>query len=283
MHICRMEAYFEFAITCNEDIKELLIAELAELEYEGFIETDEGFSAYIPQSLHNPLVYNDLLLKYGINPNDVPHSVIEPQNWNAQWEASYEPIIVADKILVRAPFHDLQMNYEHTITIQPKNTFGTGHHETTQLVLELMLEQDFNNKQIFDYGCGTGVLGLMALKLGATQIVGNDIDEWCLDNITENKNLNNLQNFEFRLGSLSVIKATETFDGVLANINKNILLNSFSDITKHMKPGAFLLISGFYETDLADLKKATDPLGLQFKKHLVKNDWCAAQFMYQPK
>lgn len=283
MHICRMEAYFEFAITCNEDIKELLIAELAELEYEGFIETDEGFSAYIPQSLHNPLVYNDLLLKYGINPNDVPHSVIEPQNWNAQWEASYEPIIVADKILVRAPFHDLQMSYEHTITIQPKNTFGTGHHETTQLVLELMLEQDFNNKQIFDYGCGTGVLGLMALKLGAAQIVGNDIDEWCLDNITENKNLNNLQNFEFRLGSLSVIKATETFDGVLANINKNILLNSFSDITKHMKPGAFLLISGFYETDLADLKKATDPLGLQFKKHLVKNDWCAAQFMYQPK
>lgn len=283
MHICRMEAYFEFAITCNEDIKELLIAELAELEYEGFIETDEGFSAYIPQSLHNPLVYNDLLLKYGINPNDVPHSVIEPQNWNAQWEASYEPIIVADKILVRAPFHDLQMNYAHTITIQPKNTFGTGHHETTQLVLELMLAQDFNSKQIFDYGCGTGVLGLMALKLGAAQIVGNDIDEWCLDNITENKNLNNLQNFEFRLGSLSVIKATETFDGVLANINKNILLNSFSDITKHMKPGAFLLISGFYETDLADLKKATDPLGLQFKKHLVKNDWCAAQFMYQPK
>jgi hypothetical protein len=119
-----MEAYFEFAITCNEDIKELLIAELAELEYEGFIETDEGFSAYIPQSLHNALTYNDLLLKYGINPNDVPHSVIEPQNWNAQWEASYEPIIVADKILVRAPFHDLQMNYEHTITIQPKNTFG---------------------------------------------------------------------------------------------------------------------------------------------------------------
>ncbi len=278
-----MEAYFEFAITCNEDIKELLIAELAELDYEGFIETDEGFSAYIPQSLHNPLIYNDLLLKYGINPNDVPHSVIEPQNWNAQWEASYEPIIVADKILVRAPFHDLQMNYEYTITIQPKNTFGTGHHETTQLVLELMLEQNFNNKYIFDYGCGTGVLGLMALKLGATQIVGNDIDEWCLDNIAENKNLNNLQNFEFRLGSLLVIKASETFDGVLANINKNILLNSFSDITKHMKPGAFLLISGFYETDLADLKKATEPLGLQFKKHLVKNNWCAAQFMYQPK
>lgn len=278
-----MEAYFEFAIICDKDTRELLVAELAELEYEGFIETDEGFSAYIPQSLHNPLMYNDLLLKYGINPNDVPHSIIEPQNWNAQWEASYEPIVVADKILVRAPFHDIKMDYAHTITIQPKNTFGTGHHETTQLVLELMLEQDFTNKQIFDYGCGTGVLGLMALKLGAAQIIGNDIDEWCIDNITENKNLNNLINFEFRLGTLSVIKETETFDGVLANINKNILLSSFTTIIKHMKPGAFLLISGFYESDLIDLKNATEPLGLHLKKHLVKNNWCAAQFAYQPK
>ena len=278
-----MEAYFEFAIICDEDTRELLVAELAELEYEGFIETDEGFSAYIPQSLYNPLMYNDLLLKYGINPNDVPHSIIEPQNWNAQWEASYEPIVVADKILVRAPFHDIKMDYDHTITIQPKNTFGTGHHETTQLVLELMLEQDFTNKQIFDYGCGTGVLGLMALKLGAAQIIGNDIDEWCIDNITENKNLNNLINFEFRLGTLSVIKETETFDGVLANINKNILLSSFTTIIKHMKPGAFLLISGFYESDLIDLKNATEPLGLHFKNHLVKNNWCAAQFAYQPK
>jgi len=277
-----MEAYFEFAIICDNYTKELLIAELAELDYEGFIETDAGFSAYIPQSLHHPLRYNDLLLKYGINPNDVPHSIIEPQNWNAQWEASYEPIVVADVILVRAPFHDLQMDYAHTITIQPKNTFGTGHHETTQLVLELMLEQDFTNKQIFDYGCGTGVLGLMALKLGAGQIIGNDIDDWCIDNIAENKGLNNLDHFEFRLGTLSVIKVTEIFDGVLANINKNILLSSFSTMVKHMKPGSFLLISGFYESDLIDLKNVTEALGLQFKKHLVKNNWCAAQFNYQP-
>ena len=277
-----MEAYFEFAITCNEDIRDLLIAELAELDYDGFIETDEGFSAYIPKSLHNALTYNDMLLKYGLNPNMMPHSVIEPQNWNAQWEASYEPIIVADKILVRAPFHNEELNYPHTITIQPKNTFGTGHHETTQLVLELMLEEDFNNKVIFDYGCGTGVLGLMALKFGAANIIANDIDEWCLDNIAENKALNNLTNFEFRLGTLSVIKVTEMFDGVLANINKNILLDSFGAITTHLKPNAFLIISGFYHSDLIDLQNAALPLGLTLDKYLVKNNWCSAKFTFKP-
>lgn len=278
-----MEAYFEFTITCNSDVKDMLVAELAEVGYEGFVENEDGFSAFIPQSEHQPLLYNDLLLKYGINPNNVPHSIIQPQNWNAQWEANYEPIIVADKILVRAPFHQLETAYEHVITIQPKNTFGTGHHETTQLVLELMLQQDFKDQQIFDYGCGTGVLGLMALKLGAAQIVGNDIDPWCLDNIDENKQLNGLQHFEFRLGNLAVLKSDELFDGVLANINKNILLDSFGLLAKHMKPGAFLLISGFYQTDLTDLQLAAEAVGLQLKNHLIKNNWCAAQLQFVPK
>lgn len=277
-----MEPYYEFTVTCNEDIRELLIAELAEIGYEGFVEHEEGFSAYITQSMHHELMYNDLLLKYGINPNDVPHSVIAPQNWNAQWEANYEPIIVADRILVRAPFHQLEDTYPYTITIQPKNTFGTGHHETTQLVLELMLQRDFNKLSVFDYGCGTGVLGLMALKLGAQQVVGNDIDEWCMDNIAENKMLNQLDAFEFRLGTLTVLNKQEKFDAILANINKNILLDSFEQLAGHMKPGAFLIISGFYEHDLTDLEKAAASQGLKLEQHLVKNDWCAARLLFAP-
>lgn len=277
-----MEPYYEFTVICNDDIRELLIAELSEIGYEGFVEHEEGFSAYIIQSLHQELMYNDLLLKYGINPNDVPHSVIEPQNWNAQWEANYEPIIVADRLLVRAPFHNMDTEYEYTITIQPKNTFGTGHHETTQLVLELMLQQNFTGLQIFDYGCGTGVLGLMALKFGANKVTGNDIDEWCVDNIAENKQLNQLEAFEFRLGDLSVLSADEQFDGILANINKNILLYSFKELTSHMKPGAFLIISGFYEPDLSDLEEAATAQGLQLQQHLVKNNWCAARLLFAP-
>lgn len=273
-----MEPYFEFAITCDEDTRELLIAELAEAGYEGFMETEQGFSAFIPRSQHRALVFNDVLLKYGINPEAVPHSMVEQQNWNAQWEASYEPIVVADQIMVRAPFHPQGGDYRHVITIQPKNTFGTGHHETTQLVLELMLKQDFTGKRVFDYGCGTGVLGLMALKLGAAYAIGNDIDEWCLDNIAENKQLNGVTDFEFRLGDLSVLDQHELFDAVLANINKNILLRSFPELSIHMKPQAVLLISGFYESDLEDLIAAAKTNGLVPDIHLVKNEWCAAVF-----
>lgn len=283
LYIRGMDTYFEFTIECSEETKELLIAELAEIGYDGFVDHDNGFSAFIPQAEFNAVLYNDILLKYQVNPNDVPHSVIEPQNWNAQWEANYEPIIVADKILVRAPFHQVDEAYEHVITIQPKNTFGTGHHETTQLVLELLLSQPVKDTTLFDYGCGTGVLGLMALKLGAKHIIGNDIDTWCVDNIDENKHLNNLTAFEFRLGNLAVLKTDELFDGILANINKNILLDSFRILVKHMKPGAFLLISGFYETDLSDLQGAAEQVGLQLRKHISKNNWCAAQLQFVPK
>ena len=275
-----MESYLEFVITCTGEVKDMLIAELAELGYEAFVESEDGFSAFIPQSLHTEATFNEVLLRYGLNPNTIPHNIIPQQNWNAQWEANYEPIIIADKILVCAPFHQLDMGYEHTLIIQPKNTFGTGHHETTQLVLELMLKNDFKGASVFDFGCGTGVLGLMALRLGAKQIVGNDIDEWCVDNIAENKSLNNLPDFEFRLGDLSQLKQGELFDAVLANINKNILLESFKTLSKHAKPGALLLISGFYEKDLADIRYAAEFYQFDYITHLTKNEWCAAQFKF---
>lgn len=271
-----MDAYFEFAITCDNDTRDMLIAELSDEGYEGFLETETGFSAYIPQKLFSELMFNDVLLKYGINPKLVPQSVIQPQNWNAQWEANYEPIIVENRLMIRAPFHEEGTTYEHVITIQPKNTFGTGHHETTQSVLALMLDEDFSNKQVFDYGCGTGVLGITALKLGATYVIGNDIDAWCLDNITENKQLNRVTNFEFRLGDLSVLKSNELFDTVLANINKNILLRSFETLSKHLKNEGRLLISGFYESDLSDLEQGAAKHGLTVSKHITKNEWCAA-------
>ncbi len=183
-----MENYIEFQVYCNSDIKELLIAELAEEQYEGFVEDEYGFSAYISTPLFNRDVFEQLLTKYGIEPDKVPQKSIARQNWNAQWEASYEPIIIADKILIKAPFHQLTEHYEYVVTIQPKNNFGTGHHATTQLMLELMLNLNVNQQHVLDYGCGTGVLGIMALKMGAAHVKGIDIDEWCLDNIEENKN-----------------------------------------------------------------------------------------------
>lgn len=270
-----MESYYEFEITCEENIKDALIAELAEVHFEGFVEHDEGFSAFIPQSLYDQPEVDELFLRYHVNPEYIVMKTIGQQNWNAQWEADFEPITVLDQVIIKAPFHQVEKTYPFTLTIQPKNTFGTGHHETTQLVLELMLQTDFKQKTVFDYGCGTGVLGIMASRMGASDVYGIDIDEWSAENVGENLSLNDVTNFAFERGDLNIVNG-KAFDVVLANINKNILLASFEKLSAQMKNGARLIISGFYESDLDDLRKGASSQGLQYQKHLVKNEWCAA-------
>lgn len=272
-----MEAYFEFSIRCDADTRDQLIAELAEEAYEGFIETDQGFSAYVPSSRFKREVFEQLLLKYGLDPNAVAQSHIEQQNWNAQWEAGYEPIIIDENVIVKAPFHRIDKSYPYELLIQPKNTFGTGHHETTQLMLRLMLQENLRNKRIFDYGTGTGVLAIMASKMEAQSIYAIDIDDWSAENIAENTALNGVENIEFEQGDLNIVKAQQ-FDVILANINKNILLFSFDQLGALTISGGTLLISGFYESDLNDLKAAALRAGFHYHQHIVLNNWCAASF-----
>jgi ribosomal protein L11 methyltransferase len=272
-----MEAYFEFNIRCNEDIREQLIAELAEENYEGFVESDLGFSAYIISSLFKREVFEQLLLKYGLDPNAVAQSHIEQQNWNAQWEAGYEPIIIENNVIVKAPFHQIEKEYPYELLIQPKNTFGTGHHETTQLMLRLMLQENLIDKRVFDYGSGTGVLAIMASKMDAQSVYAIDIDDWSAENIFENTQLNQVDNIEFEQGDLNSVKP-QTFDTILANINKNILLFSFDQLSQLLLQGGTMLISGFYESDLDDLKKASAVFGFQYDQHITLNNWCAAGF-----
>ena len=272
-----MEAYYEFQITCNEEFKDNLIAELVEEHFEGFEENEVGFLAFIPQSLFEKNIFEKILNHYNINPVSVPQNTIEQQNWNAQWEASFEPITIGDDIIVKAPFHLLDEHYKYEIIIQPKNTFGTGHHETTQLMLQMMLPIDFKNKNVFDYGCGTGVLSIFASMLEAENIDAIDIDEWSAENMIENCALNSITNITFKKGDLTIIE-DKKFDLILANINKNILLGSFEKLARLMNRNAQLLISGFYENDLEDLKREAVKDGLVFKDHFVKNDWCAAIF-----
>jgi ribosomal protein L11 methyltransferase len=272
-----MEAYFEFNIRCTNDLREQLIAELADEAYEGFVETDTGFSAYIISSGFKREVFEQLLLKYGVDPNSVAQSHIDQQNWNAQWEAGYEPIIIENNVIVKAPFHQIEKEYPYELLIQPKNTFGTGHHETTQLVLRLMLQENFKDKRVFDYGSGTGVLAIMASKMDAQSIYAIDIDDWSAENIFENTQLNQVDNIEFEQGDLNSVKP-QHFDIILANINKNILLFSFDQLSNLMLQGGTMIISGFYESDLDDLKKAAAVFGLQYNQHIVLNNWCAAVF-----
>ena len=273
-----MEAYYEFQINCKEEFKDNIIAELAEENFEGFVENENGFSAFIPQSLFEKEVFEKILTHYNINPDSVPQNTIEQQNWNAQWEASFEPITIGEDIIVKAPFHLLDEHYKHEIIIQSKNTFGTGHHETTQLVLQMMLQIDFKNKSVFDYGCGTGVLSIFASMLEADTIFAIDIDEWSAENIIENCSLNSVTNVEFKKSDLAMMDQ-RNFDVVLANINKNILLGSFEKLSQMMNTNAKLIISGFYENDLNDLKTAAEKYHLNYRDHIVKNNWCAAKFV----
>jgi ribosomal protein L11 methyltransferase len=273
-----MQNFIEISIDCDPDLIEMIGAELLASGYESIIEKELGILTYIVETEWNEQELLELLTKYGIGTAAVHFKPVPNQNWNAVWEASYEPITLDKRIRIRAPFHEADSSFEHELIIQPKNTFGTGHHETTQLMLQLMLDETFSGKLIFDFGCGTGILGLMALKLGAERVTGNDIDGWCTDNINENMQLNHLQAFEFRQGDLSVIKSDERFDGILANINKNILMANFEKLTTHLKRGGFLLISGFYEQDLDDLKSAAEIKGLSFEMHRTLNKWCAARF-----
>jgi ribosomal protein L11 methyltransferase len=182
--------------------------------------------------------------------------------------------------VIRAPFHQLDKTYAYELVIQPKNTFGTGHHETTQLMIRLMFQQQFENKRVFDYGCGTGVLAIMASKLKARYIYAIDIDEWCMDNVPENMKLNGADNIIFERGNLDAVKP-QTFDIILANINKNILLASFEKLSTLLFTNGTLLISGFYEADLSDLKTAAALHGLFLHQHISLNDWCGAEFRLQ--
>lgn len=272
-----MDAYFEFQIRCDDDLREQLIAELADEDYEGFVETESGFSAYIQSGLFKREVFEQVLVKYGIDPNAVAQNHIAQQNWNAQWEAGYEPIIIGDSIIVKAPFHHIEKTYPYELLIQPKNTFGTGHHETTQLMLRLMLGENMRNKRVFDYGSGTGVLAIMAAKMEAQSIFAIDIDDWSAENILENTRLNNVDTIEFEQGDLNSVKPQE-FDVILANINKNILLFSFEQLSQLTLSGGTLLISGFYESDLDDLSISAGKVGFSLQEHLVLNNWCAAGF-----
>lgn len=271
-----MQNYILCAIHCDADQSEILMAEMAELNFEGFIETDEGFEAYLPVSDFDEKALLELLANYGLGEQDIQIKEVAQENWNAAWESSFEPVCIGKELRVRAPFHAPDPSYALELLIQPKTSFGTGHHETTYTIMELMLKTDMKGKSVFDYGSGTGILAILASKLGAEPIFANDIDDWAAENIYENTTLNACDAFEFVQGDLSVA-AGKSFDLILANINKNILLASFEDLRPLLKSDGTLFISGFYESDLPDLLQKAQSCGFTFTDQTSRNQWCAAR------
>jgi ribosomal protein L11 methyltransferase len=272
-----MQTYTTLKITCATNLFDILAAELYELGFDGFMEHEDGLEGYIDSSLFKQEHIYPLLAKYNIGSNQIIVKTIAQQNWNAEWERNFEPVFIKDKVVVKAPFHNTVQNFPYVITIQPKTSFGTGHHQTTNLMIQLMLDTDFKQKNVFDFGSGTGILAIFASLLGSNQVQAIDIDNWAAENIIENMRLNNLQGIVFKQCNLQLFEPNIDFDIILANINKNILLESFNRLNALLKQGGTLLISGFYVSDLQVLKKNAATFGLQLKNWLQMDDWCAAR------
>ncbi len=271
--------YIELNCKINpiDPFRELLIAELAEIGYESFVETDDGCQAYIVESDFNEESIKGMgILELPACTVDYSFKQIADQNWNAVWESNYQPVLIAENCYVRAPFHEAKPGVEFDIVIEPKMSFGTAHHPTTALMSEYVLETDVENQSLLDMGCGTGLLAILAGKRGAKPVSAIDIDEWAYENTIENCDRNQLDFIQVLQGGAEVIDGL--FDVILANINRNILLNDMHHYTEHLSAHGTLILSGFYEHDLDMIKDKAQQLGYQYLNHKVKNNWVAVKF-----
>ena len=270
--------YVEIKIQSNSEISDMLIAEIAEIHYDNFVYTDNGFDAYCEEKDYND---NDLIAiidKYKpLGEIFFNKNILEKKNWNEEWEKSFEPVIIEGKCMVRASFHASQ-NLPYEIIIDPKMSFGTGHHATTSLMLEHQLMTDHNQKSVLDVGCGTAVLAIMAHKLGASYTEGFDIDEWSVENSIENTKNNNCDNITIRLGTIDKLEFNQKFDIILANINRNILTKEIPSYCQHLNSDGYLLVSGFYDQDIPSIEEVAKSQGLKTTSIKIKNDWTSIIF-----
>jgi ribosomal protein L11 methyltransferase len=263
-----------FSVSPKDPATEILIAELGELNYEMFQETESGVLAYVPADLFSldnlnsiELMNNDLALI------SFEYKLIQDQNWNSEWEKNFQPIIVDDTCVVRAPFHHLDKEYLFDLIVEPKMSFGTGHHETTFLMLSHILTLNISDMKVLDMGCGTAVLAILAAKKQAKAILAIDIDEWAVENSLENITRNNITNVKVIKGDAQLLDNESDYDLVFANINRNILLKDIAKYHAVMKKNAFLLLSGFFVTDINSLLEASSSLGFDLQNSLEKNNW----------
>lgn len=262
---------YDFKVTPVEPGSDILIALLAELGFESFTQNDTGVEAYIQEEIENEelvkeLSFEDFSFSY-------TRTVIPKTNWNEEWEKNFSPVYVDDLVCIRAHFHPKSNNIKHDIVITPKMSFGTGHHDTTWLVSKTMFSIPFTNTHVLDMGCGTGILAILAKQLGATKLLGIDIDDWSIENSIENAAINAAADIEFKKGDASILPGTETFDIILANINKNVLKKDLPAYYACLKKDGHLLLSGFFTADVEELKQLTQSIGFTFIESYNKNEW----------
>ena len=259
--------------------KDLFIADLANIDFETFEDTNNGFDAFVQQSLFEETKLQAVLAEHQSLNANYGIEEIATENWNKEWENNFSPLIISDDCYVRATFHEAQPQYKYEIVIDPKMSFGTGHHQTTTMMMQYILETDFTGTKVLDMGAGTAILGILAAKRGAKEIVAIDYDEVCYESAIENAKLNNIDNLVSLHGSKEAIPQ-QTFDIILANINRNILLEQIETYASVLKQDGLIFFSGFYETpDLAIIKSHCEQFGLTYQNHKKIDSWVAAKFV----
>lgn len=268
-----MSNYCEIKISAKQAMQELLIAELALIGYDGFEESDTVLKAYVAEAVFNEIELNILLNKHDLK---YSKSIINKQNWNALWESNFEPVQVDDFVGIRASFHPSFNNVAHEIVITPKMSFGTGHHATTYSVMQLMRNLDFKGATVFDFGTGTGILAILAEKLGAAKLLAVDNDDWCIENASENILINTCHNIDIQKVDRLILD--EKYQIILANINKNIILENIKTLAAGLEKNGDLILSGLLKEDEPDILAACGELKLVHKLTIERSGWIACRF-----
>lgn len=277
--------YFEFTFhtnPCTETVNDVLAAVLGEVGFESFVACEEGLIAYIQQSQCNEATLKEALIEFPLPDTEITYTYVEAEDkdWNEEWEKNFfQPIIIGDRCVIHSTFHQNVPQADYDIVINPQMAFGTGHHETTSLIIGELLENELEGKSLLDMGCGTSILAILARMRGACPCTAIDIDEWCVRNSIENIALNQVDDIAVSQGDASSLVDKDPFDVIIANINRNILLNDMKQYVACMHPGSELYMSGFYVDDIPVIREEAEKNQLSFVHHKEKNRWAAVKFI----
>jgi len=268
---------YSFTVFPKEPATEILIAQLGFAGFESFVENEDGVTAYIQEGDWNAAILEDIQI---LNSDEFEISyveeVIEQINWNSEWEKNFEPIQVDNLVSIRAPFHE-NPNLKYDIVIEPKMSFGTGHHETTHMMVQQLLALDLTNKKVLDMGCGTGILAIFAEMKGANPIDAIDIDNWCYLNSIENVERNNCHHISVFEGDATLLK-NQKYDVIIANINRNILINDMKAYMNCLSKDGTILFSGFYKEDIPFIDAEVSKYGFKLEKTFERNNWVSLKY-----
>ena len=274
--------YIEVKFTVEpyeESSKDVLAALAAEIGFESFVDSEGGTTGYIQSSLFDENALKEMVAEFPLDAKiDFSVEEIEGKDWNEEWEKNYfQPLTIDNRCVIKSSFHQVEGEFDYNITIDPRMAFGTGHHQTTELMIRFILEEDFEKKSLLDMGCGTAILAILASMRGADPIVAIDIDQWAYDNAIENLRLNNVSNVDVEIGGAELL-GKQTFDVILANINRNILLNDIQHYFKVLNKGGTLYMSGFYVEDIPLIQAECEKFGLTYVQYKEKDNWAAVKF-----